>query len=172
LNHERLVLPLKQLQAIDLRFGRDEAKKKYRPHIARACDHEELNQSFDCFRYFALSVPDTEMKSITNKSKKNEHDGRIADRRKRRARPNLRIRAGQRVRAVPSREKRPAFRLLTIANVPRNVLEGIDELAGKQGRGRSSFVRHALHRIVADYRVDAEEKSQSKSRVSSLKNNL
>jgi metal-responsive CopG/Arc/MetJ family transcriptional regulator len=45
--------------------------------------------------------------------------------------------------------------MLTISNVPSNVLEAIDELAARQDRSRSSFVRRELQRIVAEYRANA-----------------
>ena len=44
----------------------------------------------------------------------------------------------------------PAIQMLTISNVPSDLLEAIDELAARQDRSRSSFVRRALERIVAE----------------------
>jgi ribbon-helix-helix CopG family protein len=46
--------------------------------------------------------------------------------------------------------KTPAVQILTISNVPSDILEAIDELAARQDRSRSSFVRRALERIVAE----------------------
>ena len=48
---------------------------------------------------------------------------------------------------------KPALQILTISNVPSDLLEAIDELAARQDRSRSSFVRRALERIVAEYRA-------------------
>ncbi len=42
---------------------------------------------------------------------------------------------------------------LTISNVPSDILEAIDELAARQDRSRSSFVRRELQRIVAEYQA-------------------
>jgi metal-responsive CopG/Arc/MetJ family transcriptional regulator len=46
--------------------------------------------------------------------------------------------------------------MLTISNVPNDILQAIDELAAKQDRSRSSFVRRELERIVAEYRAKEE----------------
>jgi len=51
--------------------------------------------------------------------------------------------------------------MLTISNVPSDVLEAIDELAARQDRSRSSFVRRELQRIVAEYQA---KEALSKSR--------
>jgi metal-responsive CopG/Arc/MetJ family transcriptional regulator len=51
--------------------------------------------------------------------------------------------------------KTPAVQLLTISNVPSDILEAIDELAARQDRSRSSFVRRELERIVAEYQAQA-----------------
>jgi len=51
--------------------------------------------------------------------------------------------------------KMPAFQMLTISNVPSDILEAIDELAARQDRSRSSFVRRQLQRIVAEYQAKA-----------------
>jgi uncharacterized protein YaaN involved in tellurite resistance len=59
-------------------------------------------------------------------------------------------------RIVNPPAKTPAVQLLTISNVPSNILEAIDELATKQDRSRSSFVRSELQRMVAEYRVKEE----------------
>jgi len=47
----------------------------------------------------------------------------------------------------------PTVQVLTISNVPSDILEAIDELAAGQDRSRSSFVRRELQRIVAEYRA-------------------
>jgi uncharacterized protein YaaN involved in tellurite resistance len=57
------------------------------------------------------------------------------------------------VRAVTSRAKTPTVQILTVRNVPSDILEAIDELAARQDRGRSSFVRRELQRIVAEYQT-------------------
>ena len=49
--------------------------------------------------------------------------------------------------------KTPAVQILTISNVPSDILEAIDELAARQDRSRSSFVRRELQRIVAEYQA-------------------
>jgi metal-responsive CopG/Arc/MetJ family transcriptional regulator len=49
--------------------------------------------------------------------------------------------------------KRPAVQILTISNVPSDILEAIDELAARQDRTRSSFVRRELERVVAEYKA-------------------
>jgi len=51
--------------------------------------------------------------------------------------------------------------MLTISNVPSDILEAIDELAARQDRSRSSFVRRELQRIVADYQAKAALASRS-----------
>ena len=81
------------------------------------------------------------------------NNARGANRRKRRTKLNFRTRAGHRARTVTSRAKTPAVQLLTISNVPSDILEAIDELAARRGRSRSSFVRRELQRIVAEYRA-------------------
>jgi metal-responsive CopG/Arc/MetJ family transcriptional regulator len=43
--------------------------------------------------------------------------------------------------------------MLTISNVPSDILEAIDELAARQDRSRSSFVRHELQGVVAEYQA-------------------
>ena len=55
----------------------------------------------------------------------------------------------------------PAVQVMTISNVPSDILEAIDELAARQDRSRSSFVRYELKRIVAE--CEARE-ALSKSR--------
>jgi metal-responsive CopG/Arc/MetJ family transcriptional regulator len=54
---------------------------------------------------------------------------------------------------VNPRAKTPAVQILTISNVPSDILEAIDELAARQDRSRSSFVRRELERIVVEYRA-------------------
>ena len=71
-----------------------------------------------------------------NKYKQNNHSGRGANRR-----------TGTRL------AKTPAIQMLTISNVPSDMLEAIDELAARQDRSRSSFVRRALERVVAEYKA-------------------
>jgi uncharacterized protein YaaN involved in tellurite resistance len=79
-----------------------------------------------------------------NKYKQKNHNGRGANRR-----------TGTR----PA--KRPAVQILTISNVPSDILEAIDELAARQDRSRSSLVRRELERIVAEYKA---KEALSKSR--------
>jgi metal-responsive CopG/Arc/MetJ family transcriptional regulator len=49
--------------------------------------------------------------------------------------------------------KTPAVQILTISNVPSDILEAVDEIAARQDRSRSSFVRRELERIVAEYQA-------------------
>ena len=86
-----------------------------------------------------------------NKYEQNTHNGRGVNRRDRRLRANLRARNGRYPRTV----KTPPVQILTISNVPSDVLDAIDELAAGQDRSRSSFVRRELQRIVAGYRAKA-----------------
>ena len=76
-----------------------------------------------------------------------------ANRRKRRTKRNLRARSGRHVQTINPRVKTPTVQILTVSNVPSDILEGIDEIAARQDRGRSSFVRRELQRIVAEYRA-------------------
>ena len=78
-----------------------------------------------------------------------------ANRRKRQTKHNLKARSGRYARTVNPRAKTPAVQLLTISNVPSDVLDMLNELAAGQGRSRSSFVRRELQRIVAGYRAKA-----------------
>src|SRR5437899_6957479 len=96
-----------------------------------------------------------------NKYKQNNHNVRGANRRGRRAKINFKARAGQWARTVTSLAKRPTVQILTISNVPSDILEAIDELAARQDRSRSSFVRRELQRIVAEYQA---KEALSKSR--------
>jgi hypothetical protein len=88
-----------------------------------------------------------------NKYKQNNHNAPGANRRGRRTQSNFRARAGQRARTVTTLAKTPAVQILTISNVPSGILEAIDELAARQDRSRSSFVRRELQRIVAEYQA-------------------
>jgi hypothetical protein len=90
-----------------------------------------------------------------NKYEQNNHNARSANRRERRTKSDLRARNGRHVRTVNPRAKTPAVQILTISNVPSDVLNAIDELAAGQDRSRSSFVRRELQRIVAGYRAKA-----------------
>ena len=96
-----------------------------------------------------------------NKNKQNNHNARGANRRERRTELNFRTRAGQRARTVAPLAKTPAVQMLTISNVPSDLLEAIDELAAKEDRTRSSFLRRELQRIVAEYQA---KEALSKSR--------
>jgi metal-responsive CopG/Arc/MetJ family transcriptional regulator len=62
---------------------------------------------------------------------------------------------GHRALTVTPRAKVPAVQILTISNVPSDILKAIDELAARQDRSRSSFIRRELQRIVAEYRANA-----------------
>ena len=90
-----------------------------------------------------------------NKYDQNNPDARGANRRERRTKPNLRARGGRHARTVNPRPKMQAVQLLTISNVPSDILKAIDELATGQDRSRSSFIRRELQRIVAGYRANA-----------------
>ena len=90
-----------------------------------------------------------------NKNDQNNHNARGANRQERRINPNLRQRNGRYARTVNPRAKTPAVQILTISNVPSDVLDAIDELAAGQDRSRSSFVRRELQRVVAGYRAKA-----------------
>jgi hypothetical protein len=75
------------------------------------------------------------------------NNARRTNRRGRRTKGNFRARSGKSVRTVSTAQ------ILTISNVPNDILEAIDELAAMQDRSRSSFVRRELERIVAEYRT-------------------
>ena len=77
---------------------------------------------------------------------------------------NFRARAGQRARTVNPLAKRPAVQILTISNVPSDILEAIDELAARQDRSRSSFVRRQLQRIIAEYQAKALASRSARNR--------
>jgi Ribbon-helix-helix protein, copG family len=103
-----------------------------------------------------FSFPETEKGGRQiNKFKTKNHRARGANRRERRTNSNFRARGGQRSGTVTPRVKTPAVQILTISNVPSNILEAIDELAARQDRSRSSFVRRELQRIVAEHRANA-----------------
>jgi hypothetical protein len=57
--------------------------------------------------------------------------------------------------------KTPNVQFLTISNVPSGIFEAIDEIAARQDRSRSSFVRRELQRAVAGYSAK-EALSQSR----------
>jgi len=88
-----------------------------------------------------------------NKYKQSNHNARGANRRGRWAKISFKARAGQWARTVPPLAKTPTVQILTISNVPSDILEAIDELAARQDRSRSSFVRRELQRIVAEYQA-------------------
>jgi hypothetical protein len=96
-----------------------------------------------------------------NINKLNSHNAAGNHRRGRRTKIRFRTTAGQRARTVTSLAKTPAVQILTISNVPSDILEAIDELAARQDRSRSSFVRRELQRIVAEYQA---KEAPSKSR--------
>ena len=96
-----------------------------------------------------------------NKYKQNNHNPGGA-RRGRRIKANLKKRGGKQARTVaPVAAKSPAVEILTISNVPSDLLEAIDELAARQDRSRSSFVRRELQRIVGESQA---KETRSKSR--------
>ena len=76
----------------------------------------------------------------------------MANRRKRQTKLNLRARGSRHARTVNARAQTPVAQILTISNVPSDLLDAINELAARQDRTRSSFVRRELQRIVAEYR--------------------
>jgi Ribbon-helix-helix protein, copG family. len=86
-----------------------------------------------------------------NKYKQNNHNAHGANRRRRRPRIHFKTRPGQWARTVTRLAKTPAVQILSISNVPSDVLEAIDDIAARQDRSRSSFVRRELQRIVAEY---------------------
>ena len=96
-----------------------------------------------------------------NKHKQNNHNAHGANGRERRTKTNFGTTAGQRVLTVTQLAKTPAVQILTISNVPSDILEAIDELAARQDRSRSSFVRRELQRSVAEYQAK-EALSQSR----------
>jgi hypothetical protein len=96
-----------------------------------------------------------------NKYQQNNHHAPGNNRRGPRTKSNFGTKAGQRGRTVTHVAKRPSVQILTISNVRADILEAIDELAAKEDRSRSSFVRRELERIVAEYQAkDALSKSR------------
>ena len=86
-----------------------------------------------------------------NKSKQNNHNARGANRPER---TKINLKTGTHwARTVTPLAKTPPVQLLTISNVPSDILEAIDEIAARQDRSRSSFVRRELQRIVAEYQA-------------------
>ncbi len=79
------------------------------------------------------------------------NNARGANRRGRRIMVNFRARSGQSARTATPLAKTPTVQELTISNVRSDILEAIDELAARQDRSRSSFVRRELQRIVAEH---------------------
>jgi len=96
-----------------------------------------------------------------NKYKQNNHNARDANRSERRTKINLKAGTGHWARTVTPLAKTPPVQLLTISNVPSDILEAIDDIAAMQDRSRSSFVRRELQRIVAEYQA---KEALSKSR--------
>lgn len=91
--------------------------------------------------------------SKSNRYKQNNPNARGANGRRPRARIKFKTRAGQLARTVTPLAKTPAVQILSISNVPSDILEAIDKIAARQDRSRSSFVRHELQRIVAEYQA-------------------
>ena len=85
-----------------------------------------------------------------NKYMQDNHNSGGPNRRRRRGKLNFRTRAAEQARTIASAAPRPTVQILTISNVPSDVLEAIDELAARQDRSRSSFVRRQLQRIIAE----------------------
>ena len=113
------------------------------------------------FRNFDRPFPENKVMDKINIYKQNNHNALSNSRRGRRTKINFRARAGQGVRTVTPLAKRPTVQILTISNVPNDILEAIDELAARQDRSRSSFVRRELQRTVAGYSAK-EALSQSR----------
>ena len=80
-------------------------------------------------------------------------NARGTNRRRQRTKVNFRGSSGQSARTVTLLAKTPTVQILTISNVPNDILEAIDKLAARQDRSRSSFVRRELQRIVAEYQT-------------------
>ena len=87
------------------------------------------------------------------KYKQNNHHANGANRRRRRPRIDFKRRPDQWARTVTRLAKTPTVQILSISNVPSDILEAIDEIAARQDRSRSSFVRRELQRIVAEYQA-------------------
>jgi len=90
-----------------------------------------------------------------NKYDQNNHNVLNANRREGRIKANLRARDARYTRTLNPRAKTLPVQILTISNVPRDVLDAIDELAAEQDRTRSNFIRRELQRLVAGYRPEA-----------------
>jgi hypothetical protein len=105
------------------------------------------------FRNFTPSFPEKEMRNMDkiNKYDQSNHNAHGANRPERRTKPSLRARRRRFSRTVNPRAKTPAVQMLTISNVPTDILNAIDELAARQDRSRSSFVRRELQRIVVGH---------------------
>ena len=105
----------------------------------------------------ALSFPEKEMRNTDKigKHEQNSHNAAATNRQKRRAKSNLKARGGRYARTVNPPAKRPVVQILTVSNVPSDVLDAIDELAARQDRSRSSFIRRELQRVVAGYQAKA-----------------
>jgi hypothetical protein len=96
-----------------------------------------------------------------NQHTQNNHNAVGANRPERRTKLNFRGRARQRARTVTRPARTQAVQILTISNVRSDILEAIDELAAREDRSRSSFVRRELKRVVAEYKAkDALGKSR------------
>ena len=90
-----------------------------------------------------------------NKYDQNNHSVLNANRREGRIKANLRARDPRYNRTLNPRAKTSPVQILTISNVPSDVLDAIDELAAEQDRTRSNFIRRELQRLVAAYRPKA-----------------
>jgi len=90
-----------------------------------------------------------------NKYEQNNQNVLDANRRERRIKGNLKAREARHARTLNPRAKTPHVQILTISNVPSDVLDAIDELAAEQDRTRSNFIRRELQRLVAGYRPKA-----------------
>src|SRR5262245_21051275 len=95
-----------------------------------------------------------------NKYKQNNPNAR-GSRPRRTSKINSKARTVKMTRRVTPLVRTPAVQLLTISNVPSDVLEAIDEIAARQDRSRSSIVRRELQRVVAEYQP---KEALSKSR--------
>jgi Ribbon-helix-helix protein, copG family len=84
---------------------------------------------------------------------KKHNKARGTNRRGGRTEVNFRARSGQPDRTATPLAKTPTAQILTISNVPSDILDAIDEIAARQDRSRSSFVRRELQRVVADYQA-------------------
>jgi hypothetical protein len=85
--------------------------------------------------------------------KQKRNNTRGDNRHRRRIELNFRVRPSWAARANSQRTKMPLAPILSISNVPNEVLNAIDELAASQDRSRSSFIRRELKRVVTEYRT-------------------